>query len=138
MLGRVGTALALLLMLLASCSSDPVPLKVTSDVVEKGDTARTTLLVYMVAENSLADFAALDVAEILEAVPDVPRDCRLFVYVDDRRHPVLTQYFRLTDGNAGCSDHVFLLTMSAPATQRLLVRCSIILLRIILLRHSML
>lgn len=106
MLGRVGTALALLLMLLASCSSDPVPLKVTPDVVEKGDTARTTLLVYMAAENSLADFAALDVDEILEAVPDVPRDCRLFVYVDDRRHPVLTQYFRLTDGNAGCSDHV--------------------------------
>jgi hypothetical protein len=63
---------------------------VKPDVVEKGDTARKTLLVYMMAENSLNNFASLDVDEIIEAVPSIPRDCRLFVYVDDDRFPMLT------------------------------------------------
>lgn len=103
---RVSGAFLLLLMLLVSCSHDPVSLKVKPDVIEKGDTARKTLLVYMMAENSLSNYASYDVEEILKAVPDVPRDCRLFVYVDDRSHPVLTQYFRLTNGETGNSNHV--------------------------------
>lgn len=106
MVGRVGCALLVLLMLLASCSNEPHGLKVTPDVIEKGDTARNTLLVYIIAENSLDGYAALDVAEIAEAAPQIPHDCRLFVYVDDRSHPMLTQYFRMTNGDAGNSNHV--------------------------------
>lgn len=93
-------------MIFASCSNEPHGLKVTPDVIEKGDTARNTLLVYIIAENSLDSYAALDVAEIAEAAPQIPHDCRLFVYVDDRSHPMLTQYFRMTNGDAGNSNHV--------------------------------
>ena len=64
MVGRVGCSLLVLLMMLASCSNEPNGLKVTPDVIEKGDTARNTLLVYIIAENSLDGYAALDVEEI--------------------------------------------------------------------------
>lgn len=106
MMGRVGMLLLFLSMMLASCNKESEHLKVVPDVIKKGDTARKTLLVYMMAENSLDNFAALDVAEIVEAVPEIPRDCRLFVYVDDRNHPMLTQYFRMTNGEVGNSNHV--------------------------------
>ena len=106
MSGRVASAVMLALMLLMSCSNGHVVLKVVPDVIEKGDTARKTLLVYMMAENSLYNYASLDVAEVLECVPDIPRDCRLFVYVDDNGHPMLTHYFPLTNGDAGNSNHV--------------------------------
>ncbi len=92
-----------LLLLLVSCDNEPEQPRVQPDVIEKGDTARRTLLVYMMAENSLNNFAALDVDEILQAVPTVPRDCRLFVYVDDNKFPQLTQYLRLTNGDVGSS-----------------------------------
>ena len=101
--GRVGAFVFFLLMTLVSCN-DPVFLRVKPDVVEKGDTARKTLVVYMMAENSLNNYASLDVKEIMEAVPSIPRDCRLFVYVDDNKFPMITQYFRMTNGEAGNSN----------------------------------
>lgn len=100
---RVGAVCLFLLIFLASCDADPVSLKVTPVVVEKGDTARRTLLVYMMAENSLANYASLDIAEIEEAVASVPEDCRLFVYNDDRSFPTLCHYFSLSNGETGNS-----------------------------------
>ena len=100
MSGKAGTVLLLLLTLLVSCCRGP---EVKPDVVGKGCTARKTLLVYMMAENSLNDYASLDVDEILQAVPSIPRDCRLFVYVDDSDFPQLTQYYRMTSGETGIS-----------------------------------
>ena len=106
MVDRVKTLLLFLVVLLSSCNDDPVTLKVRPDVVGKGETARKTLLVYMMAENSLSNYASYDVDEIKEIVPYVPRDCRLFVYVDDVGFPLMTQYFRMTNGEAGNSDFV--------------------------------
>ena len=100
MSGKAGTVLLLLLTLFVSCCRGP---EVKPDVVGKGCTARKTLLVYMMAENSLNYYASLDVDEILQAVPSIPRDCRLFVYVDDSSFPQLTQYYRMTSGETGCS-----------------------------------
>ena len=95
-------AFMFLLMLLGSCTffelKKPV---VEPDVVERGDTARSTLLVYMMAENTLNGFVDYDVKEIIQAVPTVPGDCRLFVYIDDNSSPQLIQYFRLTNGEVG-------------------------------------
>lgn len=91
----------LFLCLSFSCSDGLSGRVVKPDVVEKGDTAYRTLLIYMVAENSLHNYAAYDIAEIVEASVDVPRDCRLFVYVDDNSFPIMHQYFRCTDGSAG-------------------------------------
>ena len=104
MFGRVLGACMLLFVMLVSCDKEPINLIVEPDVVEKGDTARKTLLVYMMAENSLNNYASLDVNEILDAVPSIPRDCRLFVYVDDNKFPMITQYFRMTNGEAGNSN----------------------------------
>lgn len=107
MLARVGSFIFSLLVLFtqASCSDAVSGHVVKPDAPEKGDTARRTLLVYMMAENSLSDYAAMDVAEIVEAVPEIPEDCRLFVYVDDRSFPMLTQYFGMTDGSVGNSNY---------------------------------
>ncbi|MBR4066547.1 MAG: hypothetical protein IKJ97_07330 [Bacteroidaceae bacterium] len=104
MILRKGPILLMLLVLLFSCSKEPVSLKVMPDVINKGETARKTLLVYMIAENSLNDYATLDINEIVEAVPSIPRDCRLFVYVDDKGFPMLTQYFRMSNGEVGNSN----------------------------------
>ena len=89
-----------------SCDSEQASPGVLPDVIEKGDTARSTLLVYMMAENSLSSYAANDVNEIVEAASSVPRDCRLFVYTDDNGFPRLVQYFAMTDGGAGSSEYL--------------------------------
>ena len=57
-----------------------------------GDTAVRTLVVYMMAENSLASFAATDIEEIREGAVSVPSDCRLFVFVDDCGNPRMLQF----------------------------------------------
>ena len=101
MLGRAGAVFLLLLAMFASCESDPEVVHVKPDGIQQGDTARKTLLVYMMAENSLNNYAALDEDEILQAVPYVPGDCRLFVYVDDNKLPRLTQYYMLANGDVG-------------------------------------
>lgn len=93
----------LFLGLLFSCSNGSPGRVVRPDVVEKGDTAYRTLLIYMAAENSLDDYAGYDISEIVEASVDVPHDCRLFVYVDDGSFPTMYQYFRLTNGDSGNS-----------------------------------
>ena len=98
----------LLSALFASCVRETVVLPVKPDVIAKGDTARKTLLVYMMAENSLNNFAAKDILEIAKAATDIPRDCRLFVYVDDCSFPVMHHYFSLTNGDYGSSEfHLF-------------------------------
>ena len=97
----------LLLTLLESCIFElklPVP-EPEPDVIEQGDTARNTLLVYMMAENTLSGFAGYDLKEIVQAVPSVPADCRLFVYVDDNTSPVLTHHYLLTNGEVANSSY---------------------------------
>lgn len=76
---------------------------VKPNVVEKGDTASRTLIVYMMAENSLSNYAGYDLKEIEKAVVNLPHDCRLFVYVDDASFPTLYHYFRMSNGEAGSS-----------------------------------
>lgn len=99
-------SLLLFVVSFVSCDSEPASPGVLPDVIEKGDTARSTLLVYMMAENSLSSYAANDVNEIVEAASSVPRDCRLFVYTDDNGFPRLVQYFAMTDGGAGSSEYL--------------------------------
>ena len=90
-----GVAALLLIVLFVSCEGEPVQPDALPDVIEKGDTARRTLLVYMMAENTLSQYAGLDVDEIAKAAVGVPSDCRLFVYVDDNKLPSLAQYFSM-------------------------------------------
>lgn len=81
-----------LLLSFASCR-DVVPDGAGEDCgVQRGDTAVRTLVVYMMAENGLASFAASDIDEIRDGASSVPSDCRLFVFVDDRENPRMLQF----------------------------------------------
>lgn len=46
---------------------------------------RRTVVVYMMAENSLSGASQADLAEMRSALGDIPEDCALVVYVDDSR-----------------------------------------------------
>ena len=89
-----------------SCSGEGVKDDGALPVLGKGEVAERTVLVYMMAENSLSAFSAMDLDEISRAASSVPNDCRLFVYVDDRSAPRLLQYYRTKDGNRGVLESV--------------------------------
>lgn len=69
---------------------------------ENGSIAQKTLIVYMMAENSLSgpvrDYAQFDIDELLEAAKSVPSDCRLFAYVDDELFPRMYQFYSTRSG----------------------------------------
>ena len=91
--------LSIFLLLTVSCCDD-VPSGTGDDKpgLQRGDTAVSTLVVYMMAENSLAGFAATDIEEIRRGTVSVPADSRLFVFVDDRENPRLLQFKNSDDG----------------------------------------
>ncbi len=97
--------LFLFVVLLFSCGDSGSENTVRPAIVAKGEKADKTLLVYMMAENSLCGFVSDDIVEIRKAVARIPNDCRLFVYVDDKAAPVLSQYFGLSDGSVGKEDY---------------------------------
>ena len=92
--------------LLCSCSGGDTGEVVRPDVPGKGVMAKRTLLVYMMAENSLSSYASSDLLEITKAAVSVPSDCRLFVYVDDVSHPYLTQFFCNSEGEGSCMTYI--------------------------------
>ena len=57
------------------------------------DTLRTSLLIYMMAENNLNSYAARDMEEISAVAATVPADCGLFVFIDDVMLPRLLRYY---------------------------------------------
>ncbi|MBP1616173.1 MAG: cloSI [Bacteroidetes bacterium] len=77
------------LFLLTACHDDPDP-------VEK---ASRTVLVYVVADNSLSSFATSDIAEMVEGYATVEADSsNLLVYVDDLSTPRLIQITKDASG----------------------------------------
>jgi hypothetical protein len=84
-------ALLSVLILAACCPYEPV----------EEETLKRTVLVYMVAENSLSygDFHKADMEELDAAVNDIPSDCRLVVYVDDDNYPYLYHLQKDKHGN---------------------------------------
>ena len=80
------------LFLFTSCNQDddPVPPEAGSK----------TVLVYIVADNSLASFAKEDVEEMIEGMKLVgSSSCNLLVYQDDRNTPVLFRIAKDKKGN---------------------------------------
>lgn len=82
----------LILLLLQSCSNNNFVIEPVRYPNEKGDTVEQTLVVYMMAENSLANYAAYDENEIKKGVAGLPAGCRVFAFVDDREFPRILQY----------------------------------------------
>lgn len=65
------------------------------------DTARCMTLVYIMAENSLSGFADKDIREIKAGATDVPNDCHMIVFVDDRKSPRILRIYN-KEGEAVC------------------------------------
>ena len=76
-------------------SKDTTMVQPNVNPLEKGDTVSRTLLLYLIAENSISDFLEDDFEEIRNATYDLPNDVRLFVYFDNSDTtclPRLVQY----------------------------------------------
>lgn len=83
---------SILLLLIAACNGhdDPVPTPSGSS---------RTVLVYVVADNSLSSFASDDINEMIAGMKQIDESlCNLLVYVDDKSTPVL---YRLTKDKKG-------------------------------------
>lgn len=63
------------------------------DESDESDTPTRTVLVYMVADNSLNSYAAMDIDEMVEGYASIaePDACKLLVYLDDYSSPRLLQ-----------------------------------------------
>ena len=95
--------LPLFVLMFGSCRDD-VPAGGGEDIgLQKGDTAVRTLVIYMMAENSLANYAASDIDEVKAGAVSVPSDCRLFVFVDDRSKPRILQFY---NDNGVCAERL--------------------------------
>lgn len=57
---------------------------------------RRTVVVYMMAENSLSSLAQADLAEMRAALGQIPEDCELVVYLDNSRTDVRPQIISFT------------------------------------------
>lgn len=79
---------------------------VDDNVLEVGDTALRTVLVYMMAENSLSDYASSDLNEMLAGVSSLPDDCHLLAFVDDIRKPRILRFHKKE--NRSVCDTVYL------------------------------
>ena len=72
------------------------------DVLEPGDTAARTVLVYMMAENNLSYFAGLDLAEMNRSAATVPDSCYMLAFVDALTNPYICRFYRNAKGFATC------------------------------------
>ena len=96
-------ALFFLFISLCSCHDNIQPDKEADTGLLKGDTAERTLVIYMMAENTLENFVEKDIDEIGIGATSVPSDCRLFVYVDDCDLPRLIECYN-KGGVGECRD----------------------------------
>lgn len=80
-----------LVLILAGCEKN------NSDSPEPQINDRT-VLVYMVAENSLSSFIYEDINEILKAKNDIPNNCELILYIDDLNKPRIYNITNKTEG----------------------------------------
>ena len=81
-------ATLLLLTLLTACHKDEIEPAKPKD--------RRTVILYMMAENSLANYTSSDLREILSAKDQIPLDCNLVVYLDDTQMPAIYTYAAAT------------------------------------------
>ena len=72
------------------------------DVLESGDTAARTVLVYIMAENNLDYYAGLDLAEMRHSISDIPDSCYFLAFVDGLSNPYICRFYRNGKGIEKC------------------------------------
>ena len=75
-------------------------------VLEPGDSAARTVLVYIMAENSLSGSASSDLREMYEGIYSIPDSCYLLAFVDKMGAPYICRFYKNGAGDAVC-DTVF-------------------------------
>ena len=92
--------------LFIGCKSDDVDgdgsNEIIVDVLEPGDTAARTVLVYIMAENNLSYFADLDLVEMYRSAAAVPDSCYMLAFVDALSNPYICRFYRNAKGFAKC------------------------------------
>lgn len=71
-------------------------------MLERGDSAARTVLVYMMAENNLTDNAASDLYEMRHGVYAMPDSCYLLAFVDNKKTPYICRFYRTKAGVSAC------------------------------------
>lgn len=84
---RLLFVLLLCSLFFASCAECDVPEE------EDNRTARSTLLVYIMAENDLNSWSKKDLSELFIGAKYVPADCDLFAFVDNNSTPFVLRYY---------------------------------------------
>ena len=88
------------------CKSDETDSGIDDDIVvdvlESGDTAARTVLVYIMAENNLDYYAGLDLAEMRHSISDVPDSCYFLAFVDGLSNPYICRFYRNGKGVEKC------------------------------------
>lgn len=85
-------------------SDDAIDAGGSEPVLERGDSAARTVLVYMAAENSLArdGFEIDDLNEMKKGVFSVPDNCYLLAFVDGLDDPYICRFYKNEEGTAVC------------------------------------
>ncbi len=74
----------------------------SSTVLERGDSAARTVLVYIMAENNLSDMVDSDLKEMRRGIYSMPDSCYLLAFVDDTDKPYLCRFYKSKAGAAVC------------------------------------
>ena len=85
-------------------SDDAIDAGGNESVLERGDSAARTVLVYMMAENSLArdGFEVDDLNEMKKGVFSLPDNCYLLAFVDGLGAPYICRFYESEEGVAVC------------------------------------
>ena len=85
-------------------SDDAIDAGGSEPVLERGDSAARTVLVYMMAENSLArdGFEVDDLNEMKKGVFSLPNNCYLLAFVDGLDDPYICRFYEGKTGEAVC------------------------------------
>lgn len=91
------------MLCVAGCKeTEPIVINDSDPVLERGDSAARTVLVYMMAENSLAFNAGSDLYEMKRGVNFIPDSCYLLAFVDAADKPYICRFYESKSGKSVC------------------------------------
>lgn len=75
---------------------------VDSPLLERGDSAARTVLVYAMAENNLTDYVESDLYEMKKGTSFIPDSCYFLAFVDGLKNPYICRFYKTEAGLAVC------------------------------------
>lgn len=97
-LSKAWTFLTLACLLVGACDKKKTPV---INPTPEDNTAETTVLLYMMGENSLSYFVREDLQEVVQGVKEMPENNHFVIFVDDASYPYMIHYEK-KNGKAIC------------------------------------